>query len=558
MTLGVNWNSTAVQTHQSLRVADRNLSKVLEQLSSGLRINRASDDPSGLVLANALRYQLKGLEQATANAEDGISMVQTADGALDEMMTLLNRAREDALKAANEGINDASQLAALQADLDEVIRSITRIAGDTRFGSQSLLNGSVGGISLDRATRQAFSSVGYDRALLPGGIKAASAVSLSVPAAGITLSREVATAAFSTVASGTPPATLDDALGNLWQDPGGANQSQFTGLPGTWTLTGPKGTQTVPLTATMSLRNLMALINENTGTTGLEAAFSNGALTVASTNFGAGTMTIDSTDLGGGKGLLATNPGAPLSGNAFQTAGVTQTLDMTYVDAQGTTYLVTLTQDPTSEGGRVFRNTTGAPEAVAPFTAYAPGALSVTVKDTTGGVTGATLFIPGTDGGGNPLSYGGSRDSTVRIQTGAQTNQHIAIDIPDLRANALGFGAGLIRQGLGTLQSLSDSGALVTSQAQDALRVIDAAITEVSDARGRLGAIQASGIESTLSSLRGSVENLTSSESQIRDVDFAEQSAQFARYNVLYQAATAMLGQANQVPQTVLQLLRQQ
>jgi flagellin-like hook-associated protein FlgL len=239
MALGVNWNSTAVLTHRNLLVSDRGLSASIERLSSGLRITKASDDPSSLVLANTMRYQVKGLEQATANAEEGITMIQTADAALDEMLSLLNNARGTALRAANDGINDTSQLGALQTELDEIIRSIDRIATDTRFGNKPLLDGSVGGVTLDRTTRTQFSRIDSDATKLPGGIQDRSAVGLLVPATGMTLTRDQVAARFSTAPSGTPAATLDTPLANLWQDPGGANQAQLTALPGSWTLTGP-------------------------------------------------------------------------------------------------------------------------------------------------------------------------------------------------------------------------------------------------------------------------------------------------------------------------------
>jgi flagellin len=160
------------------------------------------------------------------------------------------------------------------------------------------------------------------------------------------------------------------------------------------------------------------------------------------------------------------------------------------------------------------------------------------------------------DAQGQPLIYGGTRVSPVRIHTGGLTGQSIPVDIPDVRTTALGSTAGLAKNGFGSIQSISDAQLITTYQADEALRLIDAAIAEVSEARGKLGALQANGVETTLSSLRISIENLTSSESGLRDTDFAQEMANFTRHNILYQAATAMLGQANQIPQTVLGLLK--
>ena len=212
---------------------------------------------------------------------------------------------------------------------------------------------------------------------------------------------------------------------------------------------------------------------------------------------------------------------------------------------------LTLDQQVTSGNGLAFTNLAGGPEAAAPFTAFGPGAFSVTFKDLSNKVVGASSVIP------YSVSYSATRDSSTQIHTGALANQQVAIDIPDMRASALGYSAGLVTTGLATLQSLTNGKALSTGRAQDALKVIDAAINEVAATRGHLGAIQSNSIETTLDSLRLAIENLTGSESQLRDTDFALESANFSKQNILQQAATAMLAQANQVPQTVLKLLQQ-
>jgi flagellin len=247
-------------------------------------------------------------------------------------------------------------------------------------------------------------------------------------------------------------------------------------------------------------------------------------------------------------GLLdsdTTNPAV----NAFDVPAANRTLTLQYTDAGGTVRSVTLTQDPTSPGGLTFTNLAGGPEAAAPFTAFAPGAFQVTLKDTSGGVPSLSVTVAGG-------AYTAVRQGTTFIQTGALAGQQVVLDIPDLRAAALGHGAGLAAAGFASLQDLTDSAALTNGNADSALKVIDAAIQEVSAARGRAGAVQADALESGLNSLRTSSANLTSAESQLRDVDFAAASAAYARDNIIYQAATAMLAQANQVPQTILDLLK--
>jgi flagellin len=131
------------------------------------------------------------------------------------------------------------------------------------------------------------------------------------------------------------------------------------------------------------------------------------------------------------------------------------------------------------------------------------------------------------------------------------------VDIPDMRAGALGHTAALAATGYASLLDLTSNSALTTGNATTAITLLDAAIKEVTEARGRVGAIQANALETSMESLRVSFENLTNAESRLRDTDFAAESAAYARHNIIYEAATAMLAQANQVPQTILQMLRQ-
>ncbi len=147
MSLRINHNIAAINGHRNMLRNDNAVSKSLEKLSSGLRINRAADDAAGLVISEQMRAQITGLNQAVDNSENAVSMVQTAEGALDEINSLLNKARELTLHAANDGVNDTHQLAADQSELDNVISSITRISEFTQFGTKKLLNGTLDGAS---------------------------------------------------------------------------------------------------------------------------------------------------------------------------------------------------------------------------------------------------------------------------------------------------------------------------------------------------------------------------------------------------------------------------
>ncbi|MFM2092626.1 MAG: Phase flagellin, partial [Planctomycetota bacterium] len=143
MTLRINTNTAATNGHRNLLKNDAAVGKSLERLSSGLRINRAADDAAGLIISEQMRAQITGLNQAIANSEQAVTMIQTAEGALDEVSTLLNKARSLAIHAANEGLNDSNQLIADQTELDNIIDSVNRIAESTQFGTKKILDGTL-------------------------------------------------------------------------------------------------------------------------------------------------------------------------------------------------------------------------------------------------------------------------------------------------------------------------------------------------------------------------------------------------------------------------------
>ncbi len=540
MVLSVHFNGTSVRTHRTLVSAERSLGVALERLSSGTRLRTAGDDPSAMVLANQLRYAISGLTRAAANAEEGVSMLQTADGAMDEISALLQRARTLAVQAANEGVTDPASLQAMQTELDTTIASITRIAGSSRFGSLPLLDGSLGGNRLSAAAGEVIDAIAYESSLTAGGVLPGSRISVIMPPLGLTLDRDRAQAALTVAAL---PADRDVAL---------SATDQYSGLtyPRTLALTGPGGSYALTVTAATTISDLAAQIEAVRTTYGVQAGYddASGMLTVEATRFGAAGLSVQDTTAGGGAGIL--DSAATSAANALLVPGTNQTVDITYTDAAGSLRTVTLTQDPAIDGGRSFVNLLGGPELAPPFTAFDPGAFRLTFSDTTAGVRGADILVPFS------ADYYGERISGVAIQMGDQASQRVTVDIPDLRAGALGRTAGLVTDGLGTLQALVNAGALITGKAAEAIRVIDASIAEVSDVRGRIGAVQSNAVEAGLSSLRVGLENLATAQSQLRDTDFAAEAAVLARQQILVQAATAMLAQANQTPRTIVDLLQ--
>jgi len=153
----INQNIMAYNAYRNLSTTNSAMAKSLEKLSSGFRINRAADDASGLVISQGLRAQVSGLRQATRNAQDGISVVQTAEGSLNEIQNMLNRMRDLSVQAANTGTNDTNARTAAQAEINQLTSEITRISGSTKFGQQALLDGTFG---VNAATSTGFNATG--------------------------------------------------------------------------------------------------------------------------------------------------------------------------------------------------------------------------------------------------------------------------------------------------------------------------------------------------------------------------------------------------------------
>jgi flagellin len=144
MSLTINTNTSALTAHRMLTGSDSSVGKSIERLSSGFRINNAGDDPAGLVISEKLRAQVSGLGQAIKNAGDAVNMVKTAEGALNQVNTLLRSMRDLAVHAANAGANDTAAITADQAQITNAIASINKIATETQFGNKMLLDGTAG------------------------------------------------------------------------------------------------------------------------------------------------------------------------------------------------------------------------------------------------------------------------------------------------------------------------------------------------------------------------------------------------------------------------------
>ena len=529
MSIRINYNPMSVLTHRNLANSDRTMAGVLDRLSSGERLRRSADDPASMVLANAVRYHRSGVDRAQSNAEEAVTMLQTAEGGMDQITQVLQRMRTLTIAAASTATMDPQQLQALQSDLDNAAGSITTIASGTTFGAIPLLNGALRDTTLSDEAKEVYESLTFDWTRLPGGVT--SGAPITIDPASATLTRP----------------SITDSYG-----PGTPATSTAVTAGGVVSITGPKGSAALNLAPGTTIAGLVSAINAGASSTGVIAGYDEitGDITIESTAYGNSILTVDLTQTDGTDGAVS-SVSSP-------------TLVVNYIDRQGNPQSIILTQDPNSPDGRTFTNTTGDQSGFDGVSTvydqqYGAGAISLVVKDTGTGGIGSSI-APAT------LSLGGTTTSTTSVQTGSLSSQRVNLEIPDMRAGALGTSAGIQvvlsatppdpSRIYASVQDLVTNQALVNGDATTALAVIDAALQEVARSRGAVGTLQANTVERVMDSLRVSSFNLREFESTLRDVDMAAESAEYARVQVMLQAATAMLAQANQVPQTVLQLLK--
>ncbi len=466
MSFRINHNISSINALRNLSKTESSVSKSLERLSSGLRVNRGADDPAGLVISESMRSQLSGVQQAIENAETATAMIQTAEGAMNEIHTLLNSIRELAIHAANTGANDAVMLAADQDEIDNAIATIDRIALQTQFGVKKLLDGSSGvtGVS-------------------------------SLAGAGV----EFVDATESTVAGSYAITITTQAAQAITT--GGTAQTAPLGQSETLTINGV----TVALAAGLTQDQVIDVINTYNTSTGV----------TASTD-GSNNLVLSSDAYGSN---IAISVVSNVAAAADSTGIGTTALNQTGVDIAGTIGGLAATGR-----GTVLTGDSGqATEGLAISSTLAAGAAgSVTIAN-----------------------------NSLVFQVGANKNQTVTIALNAMSTSRVGTGvAG------NAFNNLAEINVTNSDDAQDSIEIIDKAIQQVSAKRGELGVFQKNTLESSTANLAITEENLVAAESIIRDTDFAQEMAELTKNQILLQSGTAMLVQANQIPQVVLQLLQ--
>ncbi|MCP4294129.1 MAG: flagellin [Proteobacteria bacterium] len=531
MTLRINHNTAAINSWRNLKKTDAALSKTLERLSSGEKLNRAADGPANLVIAEQMRAQVKSLEQAANNSEMSISMVQTAEASLNEVNNILVSMRQLSLHAANEGANDDKMLAADQSEIQHSISTLDGIAKQAQFGSRNLLNGSngVSGVAVGEGVR----------------FVKAEPVSQSSPADGYVIDI-------------TEAATRARMVGNrtLSQDEIDAGNVQFTLHEGGSSLT---YFSKVGETMDSIIKNIEQMISQNN--LNVEIGLTeDGRLFAEHKEYGSDPTfgVVISAD-----GLLSEE--ANVLEEAIQGLDVQGTIggELSYGAGQYLTGAKGTRADGVTiqySGGlktepQVDEN--GDPIYVDDFENdnQAIGVPEVDengnmVLDADGEIVMDTSNIPAPPVDTAEGSVYVSNNS-LTFQIGPNMGHTVAIDLPNVNTYTLSRGI----DNESGFMALGDIDVTTFQGSQDALKLIDQAIYEISAARGRLGAFQKNTLETNLNNLRYATENMVSAESVIRDTDMAAEMSNFTKQQILLSSGMAMLGQANQTPKSVLSLL---
>lgn len=579
----INTNYLAMVSQNNLTKSQNALGTAIERLSSGLRINSAKDDAAGQAIANRFTANIKGLTQATRNANDGISIAQTTEGALNEINNNLQRVRELTVQSAN-GSNSQTDLDSIQAEIKQRLDEIDRVSQQTQFNGKKVLSAEAGELKIQVGAK--------DNETISINLREISASTLGLATFNVngtptanakateTNVKAQAGGSISTT-TGDPDADYALTIQNTKLDAAGVVANMGIGDGATFagadiafgratgdvfTFDAAKGDFTYNASvAVADIADAVAVIKPTTGST--TASFelggksidikidSAGAITTAdgqalyvssngelTQNFGDGALGAATVD-------TLVNVLANDSDGSVASVEVTNVSGAKLTLANGTT----LTAGAAAVGGTaiaVAGARISADDLVAAAAADAINAVTITSAGGLGGV----VIDSATDvkiGGQAAYIDGSSSTLAVTDDSSYDTDLYVGED-GSITDSATGNGKVLYARADGTLTFDQTTSGGATA---DPLAALDNALQDIDTLRSELGAVQ-NRFESTITNLRNTVTNLSSARSRIEDADYALEVSNMTRAQILQQAGTSVLAQANQVPQGVLSLLR--
>jgi flagellin len=625
----INTNVASLNAQRNLNSSQTALATSLQRLSSGLRINSAKDDAAGLAISDRFTTQIRGLNQASRNANDAISLSQTAEGALGEVTSNLQRIRELAVQSAN-ATNSASDRAALDLEVQQRLSEIDRISSQTSFNGQKILDGTFGQaafqvganvgetITLDLSTSMRPNTIGQLATVTSAIDLNTIASETATPAvAGSYTTGDISSFDFSTGAANAVAGTdtIDFSTGTVTAgDTVTANGVVFTFVDDN------SGTSTVDSATAVSVNvDFAGGATEQDAIDEFIVAFTAAVTDAGVTGTGTALTGLSAATAGSLTTITDSAPGAAATlGRTVTASDATVAQDVTGSDAVVTSNLgfnvdgdtVLITSDYSGDAdpmASLIADIASQLTSASEYTIAAVDADSFSITSNTAGTVSAfdglvdtftTTSITGASGGTAvtatdlvaPVSVTIDVANTFTIQLGDSTAVNVADGIytnaqslVDAVNTALAGNATASLNTDGTMSIFSDqdvtisgtvgvtelglpastladgnligSNILDVAASNDIIRRLDSALTSISDLRSTFGAIQ-NRFESTISNLGTAVENLSAARSRIMDADFAAETAALTRAQILQQAGTAMLSQANAIPQNVLSLLQ--
>jgi len=487
---------TGLSAQRQLNRSQMGMQTAMERLSSGLRINSAKDDAAGLAISDRMTAQVKGLNQAVRNANDGISLSQTAEGALQESTNILQRMRELSVQSANDS-NSASDRSNLQKEVVQLQSELNRIANTTTFNGKKLLDGSFSG--------QQFHV----------GSQANEAIAVTISGA----TTEVLGS--DRFLSNSDAGTINDAVQALDN-----NVSAQT-----LTVAGGLGSSDISVGAGDSAKAIADAINAKSESTGVSAT----GITFAKLSGVSANGTID-----------------------FKLYGQNESSAATVSASVTTTDLTALAEAINGQAGKTGITATLSSDKLSVELKNSEG-YDITIEDFNhSGASGETMKLDGLDStgvaitGGTQvtLTQGGTNDATVGGNL--VLNSNLGFTVKSNVADEIAVGT---TANASVLQKVADINIGTQAGSNSALSVIDGALAKIADSRASLGAVQ-NRFSSTISNLENVSQNVSAARSRVQDADFAAESASLARNQILQQAGISMLAQANASSQSVLSLLQ--
>lgn len=493
----INHNISAVITNHRLLNTENSLAASMEKLSSGLRINHAKDDAAGMAISTKMKAQIKGLDQASRNASDGNSILQTADGALNEVTSMIQRMRELAVQAAN-GTNTDDDKEAIQQEIDSLKEEINRVSTDTEFNTKTLFDGSLDTrVYADHVSRIAISD-----AVLPGDYTF------------------TVTAASTQAIYNNPADTANPITAPTYIDADGNEAKDLAAVPadaaGIVTINGRE----IKIAEGDTAMEVYEKLRD-----GAEL----GECSIQALTEAGGAYTKKTTDYAFGDALQFTS----------DIYGSTAQVKISCDNEELAKFLgVPVNNTDTMPRGNDAKIELDKDSAFGDHCTYAVEGNKITVTDR-GGFEISFMMEEGYEGA-NPVTLDVTNIGILTLQIGANENQTMEVRIPEISAKSL---------------YIDDLDVTTITGADRAISKLDDALESISASRSRIGAYQ-NRLDHAIASLDETSQDMTSALSRIEDVDMAEEMTEYTKQQVLSQAATSVLAQANDIPQQVLQLLQ--